>query len=300
VALDYIVSSLRAKKEPVTDSASFIGRYQWVVGNNMAKVGIEGAYWDAVARVRGVPVCELWGGERSTVETGTSIGLEATPEAMMRKVDKAVLEMKVARVKVKIKPGRDLAFIEAIRKQYPGLRLQVDANAAYDLFDPDHMDRLKALDQYHLMMIEQPGRNDDILDHSRQLACLQTPVCLDESILRAGHARQALDCWRRYSSLSKLMINIKPPRVGGFLEAIRIAKLCHAGGVSTWCGGMLESALGKTANIHFSARKEVDLPGDHVAQGPYFKEDVAQPPPYADGRVQVPAGPGWGIGGLRV
>jgi O-succinylbenzoate synthase len=283
----------------VTDSASFLARYAWVVGHAMAKVGVEGAYWDAVARLAGTPVWRLWGGTRGSVEAGTSIGLEATPEAMMEKVSTAVEVMPGARVKIKIKPGKDVAFVEAVRRRYPDLRLQVDANAAYDLFDPRHRDALRSLDRYGLMMIEQPGPNDDILDHARLLADLGTPVCLDESILHARHARQAIESWRQYSDLAKLVINIKPPRVGGFVEALRIARLCADAGVSVWCGGMLESALGKAANVHFSTRAEVNLPGDHVSQGPYFREDVADPLPYHEGRIAAPDATGWGLGEAR-
>jgi O-succinylbenzoate synthase len=296
VALEYIVSSLRSNPTPVTDSASFLNRYRWVVGHNMAKAGVEGAYWDAIARLQGVPVRKLWGGTRRSVEAGTSVGLEETPEAMLTKVDVAVGEMKAARVKIKVKPGKDVAFVEAIRTKYPDLRLQVDANASYDLFDPRHRAALKELDRYNLMMIEQPGRNDDILDHARLLADLDTPVCLDESILHARHARQAVECWQKYSLLGKLVINIKPPRVGGFLEAMKIARLCSNHGVPAWCGGMLESALGKACNVHFSSREEVNLPGDHVGQGPYFREDVAPSLPCRDGRIELPGGVGWGIG----
>jgi o-succinylbenzoate synthase len=300
VALEHIISSLTADPAPVTDSASFIGRYTWVVGHAMAKVGVEGAYWDAVARLRGVPVWRLWGGTRTTVEAGTSIGLEASAGDMLSKVKQAVEVEGVARVKIKIKPGRDLVFVEAIRARYPGLLLQVDANASYDLFDPRHRAALKALDAFGLLMIEQPGKNDDIMDHARLLADLVTPVCLDESILHARHARQAMECWERYSSLRKLVINIKPPRVGGFLEAIRIARLCADRGVPAWCGGMLESALGKTANVHFSSREEVNLPGDHVGQGPYFREDVAVSLPCRDGAIALPERCGWGLDEVRI
>jgi O-succinylbenzoate synthase len=234
------------------------------------------------------------------VETGTSVGLEAAPEDLLKKIDKAVLQMKVARVKVKVKPGKDLTYIEKIRKSYPDLRLQVDANAAYDLFNPRHLAILKEFDNYNLMMIEQPGPNDDILDHSRQLSDLKTPICMDESILHAVHARQAIELWEQYSSVKKLIINVKPPRVGGYLEAIKIAKLCSENEVSVWCGGMHESALGKTANVHFSSREEVNLPGDHVSQAPYFKINVADSPDYNNGKIRVPDGVGWGLINLNI
>lgn len=299
VALDFIITSLTAGKEGITDPASFIRRYSWIVGHNMAKNGIEGAYWDAVGRLHDVPVWKLWGGTRKSVESGVSIGLEETPGSMMKKVSIAVEDLKVKRVKIKIKPGKDIHYVEAVRSKYPELRLQVDANAAYDLFNREHVGALKELDHYKLTMIEQPGRNNDILDHARRLAGLATPVCLDESIIDAADARKAIECWQLYSSLSRLIINIKPPRVGGFLEAIKIARLCAHHGICTWCGGMLESALGKTSNIHFSSRAEVNLPGDHVSFGPYFREDVADSPSYRDGMIEVPEKAGWGLGELK-
>lgn len=310
VALGYLTASLTGKSvdeadgaaapglAPVTGVESFLGRYRWIVGHAMAKAGVEGAYWDARARLRGVPVFRLWGGTKSDVEAGTSVGLEPTVEDVLRKVAVAVEEMHIARVKVKVKPGRDLAIVEAIRKRYPSLRLQVDANAAYDLLNPEHLARLKELDAFGLMMIEQPGRNDDIFDHAVRLAHLSTPICLDESILHAVHARQAIALWKQYSAPSRLVINVKPPRVGGYLEAIRIAVLCAASDVSVWCGGMHESALGKTANVHFSSRPEVNLPGDHVSQAPYFVKNVAESPRYEEGRLTVPQGVGWGLGEL--
>ncbi|MGE5496655.1 MAG: o-succinylbenzoate synthase [Syntrophothermus sp.] len=307
IGLKFIIGSLTGKDAdnadgnaaanlaPISDIDSLLSKYHWIIGHNIAKAGIEGAYWDAIAKLNGLPVNKLWGGTRDYVETGTSVGLEETPEALMKKIDRAVLEMKISRVKVKVRPRKDIKYIERIRKSYPDLRLQIDANAAYDLFNSDHISILKELDSYDLMMIEQPGRNDDILDHARQLAVLKTPVCLDESIIHVNHARQAVELWKQYSSVNKLIINIKPPRVGGYLEAIKIGRLCGDNGVSAWCGGMFESALGKTCNVHFSSRDEINLPGDHVSQSAYFKTDVADSPEYSDGKLKVPAGPGWGL-----
>ena len=307
VALGYLTASLTGKgveeadgvasgtEPPVTGVLSFTSRYRWIVGHPMAKAGVEGAYWDGVARLRGVPMASLWGGTRKAVPTGTSVGLEPTEAALMEKIRVAVEEMGVCRVKLKVKPGRDVAYLEAIRNRYPDLPLQVDANGAYDLFDPAHLALLKAFDRFGLLMIEQPGRNDDILDHARQLAHLETPICMDESIRHATHARQALQLWEEYSSLSRLVVNIKPPRVGGYLEAIRIARLCADRGVSVWCGGMHESALGKTANVHFCSREEVNLPGDHVSQALYFVRNVGSSPEYRQGYLTVPTGTGWGI-----
>ena len=307
VALEYISSSLTGKpvdlndgivalgKSPVTDIYSFINKYRWIVGHEIAKAGVEGAYWDAIAQMNSVPVSTLFGGTKKKVLAGTSVGLESTIDLFMKKIEHAVEGMKVARIKMKIKPGKDINYIEAVRKKYPEILLQVDANAAYDLFNPADIALLKELDNYNLTMIEQPGRNDDIMDHSRQLAGLTTPICLDESILNVVHTRQAIELWEQYSDTKKLIINIKPPRVGGFLESLKIAQLCSNNGVSVWCGGMYESALGKTSNVHFSSRIEVNLPGDHVSQAPYFKEDIAESPVYENGEITVPEGIGWGL-----
>lgn len=295
------VDGIAAKNiTPITDINLLIKKYKWIVGHNIAKAGVEGAYWDALAKINNLPMYKLWGGTRNFVEAGTSVGLEASPEALIKKVDIAVNELKAARIKVKVKPGSDISYIEAIRKKYPEIKLMADANASYDLFNSDHISRLKEFDNYNLMMIEQPGPNDDIIDHSKQLAILNTPVCLDESILHATHARQAIELWRQYSSTNKLIINIKPPRVGGYYEAIKIAYLCKKNGVSVWCGGMLESALGKAANVHFASREEVNLPGDHISQAPYFTENVAEQLPYSDGKITVPNETGWGLQSLSI
>jgi O-succinylbenzoate synthase len=309
VSFRYITASLTGKKyeeadglpadnnPPVDSVYSFINRYKWIVGHNIAKTGFEGAYWDAVAQINNLPVFALWGGVRKQVSTGISIGMEISLELLLRKIDIAIEKIKPARIKLKVKPGNDILSIEAIRKKYPSLPLQVDANSSYDLFNREHLALLKEFDNYGLLMIEQPGAHDDIFDHAGRLAELKTPICLDESILHAQHARKAVELWKQRSAIEKLIINIKPPRVGGYWEAVKIAALCGKAGVKTWCGGMLESALGKTANIHFSSRAEINLPGDHVSVGPYFKEDAALPPESENGFLKVPSTPGWGIKG---
>ncbi|KAB2908651.1 MAG: o-succinylbenzoate synthase [Ignavibacteriales bacterium] len=307
IGLKYLTAALTGKSyeeangvaasglEPVTTVHSFIAKYDKYMGYSISRCAMEAAYWEAVARLYGVPVHKLWGGARNSVPAGTSIGLEPTVDDLMAKVKIAVEEMGVARVKIKIKPGKDIQFLEAIRKKYPDIPLQVDANAAYNINNPSDVARLKELDRYNLLLIEQPGRNDDFIDHAVQLSGLNTPICLDESIHNLQNTRQAIELWKQYSSVEKLIINIKPQRVGGYLESIKIAVLANQNRVKCWCGGMLETALGKTANVHFSARKEVNLPGDHVAQGEYFVEDVAVSPEYKSGTIKVPEGAGWGI-----
>ncbi len=298
-ALGYLVGALTGKTiddqdglpvaglEPVASVFDLQKKYKWMVGHSIAKCGIEHAYWDALGKLHGQPLWKLWGGTRDMVAAGTSVGLEPTIDALLRKIEFAVEEMKVARVKVKVKPGKDIAYIQAIRRRFPDIPLQVDANAAYDLFNSDDLAILKEFDNFNLLLIEQPGNNEDYLDHARQLAHINTPICLDESILNAMHARQAIELWKQYSSVEKLVINIKPQRVGGFLEAIRVADLAYKNGVGTWCGGMYESAIGKRANVNFSSRLEVNLPGDHVAQGPYFVEDVGEPLDYSEGMITL-------------
>ncbi len=297
---EYIIPNLKRNAQlPITSINDFlkISGINEIVRNNMAKCGIEAAYWDALGNLQGTPVSKLWGGERNTVEVGTSVGSLNIDDAL-RRVE-AALQMGVKRVKIKIKPGFDVVLVKAIRERYPNIPLQVDANAAYDLDNPEHIKALQALDDYNLLMIEQPLWNDDRYYHLQLSHQLNTPICLDESIENVRHAIEAIEMWAKEGILGKLIINIKPPRVGGFWEAVKIAKVCRLVGVPTWCGGMLESAVGKTANLHFSTL--TDLPGDHVSQGkPYFEEDVAKPPLYHDGVIDVPQEPGWGFKGLKI
>lgn len=299
VALEkYIIPALKTNsKKGITSVIDFINLYEGIVRNYMAKTAVEGAYWDAIGKFLGVPVSNLWGEQKQTVEAGTSVG-GVSIEDTLNRVALAV-EQGVARVKVKIKPGFDVNLIKAIRSKYPDLRLQVDANAAYRLDDSNHIKTLKKLDQFNLLMIEQPLWNNDRFYHLQLSKKLKTPICLDESIEEVRHAIEAIEMWGKAGILERLIINIKPPRVGGFWEAVKIARLCQMVGVLTWCGGMLESAVGKTANVHFSTL--TDLPGDHVSQGkPYYKEDVAVYPSYHDGVINVPQEPGWGIKELKI
>lgn len=295
----FIVPSLTKEKNSFTNVNQFIKTYSWIVGHNIAKVGVEGAYWDAVGKYLRKPVYELWGGKRKTVETGTSVGLEKTDEEILKKIDMGV-KQKVKRIKIKIKPGRDIELMEKVRKKYPNLPIQVDGNAAYNIQDSEHQKLLQQLDKFNLIMIEQPGPNDDRYFHSILSKRLKTPICLDESIMHERHAIEAIDIWGNNKILDRLIINIKPPRVGGFWEGVKIAKVCENAGVQTWCGGMLESALGKIANVHFSSLQEVTLPGDHVSQMPYYKQDIANPLESVNGEILVPTNPGWGIEKLEI
>ncbi len=293
---EYLIPRIRANSQrEITSILDFreMSGINGIVRNYMAKCGVEGAYWDALGKLVGRPVYRLWSNEEKySVEAGTSVGSFNLEDALRRV--KTAVETGISRVKVKIKPGFDVMLVAAIREKYPDLKLQVDANAAYDLYNPDHVSALQALDQFNLLMIEQPLANDDRYYHYQLSEQLNTPICLDESIENVRHAIEAIEMWARAGILNRLIINIKPPRVGGFWEAVKIAKVCEAVGVPTWCGGMIESAVGKTANIHFSTL--TTLPGDHVSQGkPYFQEDVGETPRYHNGVIDIPQEPGWGL-----
>lgn len=291
---NHIIPSLLKNKQYFTNVVAFRQPFSWIVGNNIAKFGIEAAYWDAVGKLLKQPVYTLWGGQHTKIETGTSVGLEETDEKILEKVDLAV-DQKVKRIKIKIKPGRDVTLIKKIRDKYPDILLQVDGNAAYDLDNKKHIALLKELDQFNLLMIEQPGPHDDRYYHAKLSKLIETPICLDESILHLRHAREAIDLWKKESSKEKLIINIKPARVGGFWEAINIADLCKQEKIKAWCGGMVESALGKIANLHFNSVIDDPLPGDHISQKPYYKKDIITPVLAIDGELRIPEGNGWGI-----
>lgn len=212
-----IPTLLKNKTTPIHTILDFKGMYSWVVGHNLAKCGIEGAYWDAIGMVLNKPAWKLFGGTRKVVETGTSVGLEKDIHSIVQKVESAI-NLGAKRIKLKIKPGMDINVVEAVRKKYPDIPLMVDANAAYNLFDSKHIDILNALDSYNLMMIEQPGSNEDIYFHSLASKHIQTPICLDESIHTIEDALAAIDIWKKAEILDRIIINIKPPRVGGYWE----------------------------------------------------------------------------------
>lgn len=299
VLKEFIIPALRKNDVTITNVTDLLSLYTWVIGSNIAKVGIEGAYWDAVGKLLGQPVWKLWGGTNMHVSAGTSVGLEKTNAEVIEKIEKA-LERNVQRIKIKIKPGKDVNLVKAVREVFPTIPLQVDGNAAYDLENEEHIKRLQALDDYNLLMIEQPGPNDDIYFHSKLSQQLTTPICLDESILHVRHAYEASQLWGANNQLKKLIINIKPPRVGGFWEAVKIAKFCEKMRVKTWCGGMLESAIGKTANVHLSTLSGFTLPGDHISFPPYFERDITTPPKYKNGILIAPRKNGWGLGKVVV
>lgn len=257
-----------------------------VRGHPMAKAALEMAVWELWARRESVPLYRALGGRGGRVAAGVSIGLQRDAAALVDKVE-AERAAGYRRVKIKIKPGHDRELVAALRARFPELPLMVDANSAYTLADAP---LFRALDAYGLMMAEQPLAWDDIVDHAALQKQIRTPLCLDESILSADDARHALELG------ACRIINIKVGRVGGFAAMQAIHDLCLARGVPVWCGGMLESGIGRLANVHLQTLPGFTLPGDTSASARYFAEDLIEPPVVvsADGSIEVPEGPGIG------
>ena len=256
-------------------------------GHNMAKAAVEMAAWDLFAKQRGEPLSRVLGGTREFIASGVSIGIQRSLGELAAKVEHE-LAAGYQRIKIKIKPGWDLDAVETVRTRFGAIPLMVDANAAYTLADADHLARL---DPFGLMMIEQPLDYDDIADHAALQRRLTTPICLDESIKTVGIAREAI------AAGACRIINIKPGRVGGFAQSIRLHDLCASHGIPVWHGGMLESGIGRAANVHLSTLPNFTLPGDIAASKRYFDPDLIDPPieVASDGTVAVPTGPGIGV-----
>jgi O-succinylbenzoate synthase len=253
-----------------------------VRGNRFAKAGLEMACWDLFTRVRNEPLAGALGGTRREIHSGVSLGIEPTVEGILEQIEH-YLDQGYKRIKMKIGPGRDLAYLRAVRERWPDVLLMADANSAYTLDNPEHVAALRALDGLNLMMIEQPLGDDDIVDHAKLQAQLQTPICLDESIHSVDDARKALDLG------SCRIINIKVSRLGGLSEARRVHDLCLARGVPVWCGGMHEFGIGRAANVSISSLPGFSLPGDVSGSDKAYREDIVDPPIRAhSGAIDVP------------
>jgi len=282
---DFLVPAVLGRDIACVDEAiAFTAR---VRGHMMAKAGLESALWDAFAKAQGVSLSKLLGGVRERIDVGVSIGIQPTPAALLDKVA-GYLDEGYRRIKIKIAPGSDLAYVKAVRGEYPNIPFQVDANSAYELH---HVDVFRAMDGDNLLLIEQPLSHDDIYDHSKLQRELKTAICLDESIHSLADARAALELG------SCRVINIKPGRVGGYTESRRIHDLCASLQVPVWHGGMLESGIGRAGNVALASLPNFTLPGDISASKRYYKEDIVDPAfeVAPDGTMAVPTGPGIGV-----
>ena len=273
--------------EPITGLADLAKRLSPFRGHNMAKAGLELAYMDLLAQASGQSLSALIGGDLKRVAVGVSLGIQPAVEHLLERVER-YLSLGYQRIKLKIKPGWDLDVVAEVRRNYPEILLSVDANSAYTINDRDH---LKELDDFNLLMIEQPLQNDDLMDHARLQEIMNTRLCLDESIVNHRAAKLALELD------SCRIINIKVGRVGGYSEALAIHDICAARTIPVWCGGMLESGIGRAHNIALASLKGFTLPGDISASSRYFERDVISPAVTVapDGTVTVPDRPGLGF-----
>jgi o-succinylbenzoate synthase len=269
------------------NAAEVYGRTDHIRGHFMARGGLEAAVWDLEARRVGVSLAQhIGGGARSEVPCGVSIGIQDSVGQLIGKIQ-TELDAGYQRIKIKIKPGWDIDVVRQVRAEFPHILLMADANSAYTLADTEH---LKRLDEFNLMMIEQPLAHDDILDHAILQAQIQTPICLDECIRTPHHAEQAI------ALNACRILNIKLGRVGGFHAAKQVHDFAYAHGIPVWCGGMLESGIGRAHNIALSTLPGFTLPGDVSASKRYWTRDVITPPVEVSpaGTISVPTGPGFG------
>ena len=270
----------------IENAAEVFSVMKAVRGHRMAKAAIENACWDLEAKKAGRPLWKYLGGSQQEIACGVSIGIQDSPEILLEKIEKEV-NAGYQRIKVKIKPGWDAAIIARVRKHFPDIGLMGDANSAYTLSD---VPLFKELDRFQLMMIEQPLAHNDIFDHAKLQREIETPVCLDESIHSAEDAAHAIDL------KSCRIINLKLGRVGGHTEAKRVEGIARENSIPVWCGGMLESGIGRAHNIAMATLVGFTLPGDVSASARYWAEDIIEPPVTvsARGTINAPDKPGIG------
>ncbi len=261
--------------------------YGAIRGHNFAKAGLENAIWDAFARAQGVPLSRLLGGTRDRIDVGVSIGIQKSPDDLVRVVE-GFVNQGYKRMKIKIKPGKDVAYLQAVRRAFPEVPVMADANSAYTLAD---LDTFRALDELGLMMYEQPLAWDDIVDHAKLQEKVQTPICLDESVHSPEDARKAVELG------ACRIINIKVGRVGGHTAAREIERFMRERGLAVWCGGMFESGVGRAHNIHMTTLPGFTMPGDTSAADRYYPEDIVDEPAVlnSDGTLTVSQRPGIGV-----
>jgi O-succinylbenzoate synthase len=282
---DFVASLILG--QDVSDAQDYQKRVAGIRGHHLAKAGVEMALWDLLGKRDGRSLKEMFGGTRAQVEVGVSIGIQESASALVRTVE-SYLNKGYRRVKIKIKPGRELDETSAVRRAFPDLRLQVDANSAYTL---ETAGALKPLDDLDLLLIEQPLYEDDIWDHRRLQAEFKTPICLDESVVSPRHARYALEM-----EACKI-INIKPARVGGLNQGIAIHDYCRQRAIPVWCGGMLETGVGRASNLALASLPGFVLPGDISASDRYYQRDITNERFLLndDSTIDVPGGPGLGV-----
>ncbi len=273
--------------QDVVDASDFQKRVEGIRGHHLAKAGVEMALWDLLGKRDGKSLKEMFGGTHEKIDVGVSVGIQESADALVRTVA-GYLDDGYRRVKIKIKPGREIDETSAVRKAYPDLRLQVDANSAYTL---ETADVLKQIDDLNLLLIEQPLFEDDIWDHRKLQAQFKTPICLDESVITPRHARYA------YEMEACKIINIKPARVGGLSQGIAIHDFCLERNMPVWCGGMLETGVGRASNLALASLPGFVLPGDISASDRYYKRDITHERFILndDSTITVPNGPGLGV-----
>jgi O-succinylbenzoate synthase len=273
--------------QELSAAIDFQQRVACIRGHNLAKAGVEMALWDLLGKCQGKCLRELLGGQRARVPVGVSVGLQASTKALVERVGK-YLEAGYGRIKIKIKPGRDVGDAQAVRAAFPQIPLQVDANSAYTL---ETNQVLYPLDKLKLLLIEQPLNEEDLWDHSRLQRQFRTPICLDESITNLLRARSALEME------ACRIINIKAGRVGGLSQAVAIHDLCQAQAIPVWCGGMLETGIGRAANLALASLPGFSLPGDISASDRYYAEDITQErfTLNPDSTIEVPTRDGLGV-----
>ena len=281
---DFIIPNLLGKS--VATASEIPHLIRGIRGHQMAKAGVENAFWDIEAQQKNLPLWKLLGGTQEEIACGVSLGIRESPEALVRRIEEE-LRSGYQRIKLKIKPGKDLEYVAAARGQFPKIRLSVDANSAYTLKDVAHLQKLDAFD---LLMMEQPLAWDDIYSHATLQAQIKTPICLDECINNAQHAQSAIDV------RACRIINIKLGRVGGHTEARSVHGVCSSRGIPVWCGGMLEAGIGRAHNIAMSTLPGFTLPGDVSASARYWDEDIIEPEVEVtpQGTIHVPTAPGLG------
>lgn len=284
VLRDYLGPALVGKEIPnphgVADRLSFVRRH------HMAKAGLEGAIWDAFAKSEGIPLWQALGGERRPIPVGVSVGIQESPAALVETVSQFV-NQGYRRIKLKIEPGRDLDYVRAVRGAFPDVPMMVDANSAYRLED---VEQLRRLDEFDLMMIEQPLSHDDIVQHAELQKHLRTRICLDESLHTPEDVRLAI----RLGACG--VVNIKVGRVAGLQRVREIEQICRTEGIPVWCGGMLESGVGRAHNVALATLPGFTLPGDTSGSNRYWHQDIVTPEITVnpDGTIDPPGGPGIG------